>query len=84
MLRTTLLAGAALLLAATPALAHQCPRNAGAIEAALANSNLSDADKTQITALKEQGMGLHNAGSHEEAEHVLGDAMAMLLKGFGM
>ncbi len=87
MLRTTLLAGAVLALTAVPALAHGCPGYNATIEAALATSNLSDADKAEITALKEEGMALHNAAvaaasDHEEAEHVLNNAMIMLLKGF--
>ncbi len=87
MLRTTLLAGVVLALTAVPALAHGCPGYAGTIEAALATSNLSDADKAEITALKEQGMAMHatavaNSTDHHDAEHVLNNAMTMLLKGF--
>ncbi len=82
MLRTTLLAGAVLALTAAPALAHGCPGYAGTIEAALATSNLSDADKAEITKLKEEGMALHNAGDHHDGEHALNNAMTMLLKGF--
>jgi len=82
MLRTTLLAGAVLALTAAPAFAHGCPGYAATIEAALAASNLSDADKAEITALKEEGMALHNSGDHHDSEHVLNNAMTMLLKGF--
>ncbi|MHA1158865.1 MAG: hypothetical protein ACTSP2_09025 [Alphaproteobacteria bacterium] len=82
MLRRTILATAVVTLFATPALAHHCPADAKAIEAALAVSSLSAAAKAEITALKDQGMALHTAGDHHESEHVLADAMRRVLAGF--
>lgn len=79
MIRKTLTAFAALALMATPALAAHCPQDAAAIEAALPNSSLSDAEKAEVEALKEQGMELHAAGNHRESEAVLADAMRRLL-----
>ena len=81
MLRKTLLAGAALMLAATPALAFHCPKDAKAIEAGLAKSSLGGAQKAEIAALKDQGMSLHGAGKHDEGQKVLADAMRRLLTG---
>ncbi len=79
MLRYTMIAGAALMLAATPALAFHCPKDAKAIDAGLAKSSMSAAQKAQITALKDQGMGLHSSGKHADAQKVLADAMRQLL-----
>ncbi|HSM19839.1 MAG TPA: hypothetical protein VK844_05665 [Hyphomicrobiales bacterium] len=81
MLRSTLLAGAALMLFAAPALAAHCPKDAAAIEAALPKSSLSDAEKAEVTQLKEQGMAAHNAGNHRESEALLADAMRRILNG---
>lgn len=80
MLRKTMLAGAALMLLATPALAHHCPKDAAAIEAGLAKAaKLTDAQKADITALKDKGMAAHNSGDHAAAEATLAEAMRMLL-----
>lgn len=80
MLRSTLLAGAALALLASPALAFHCPKDAGAIDAGLAKaSNLTAAQKAEIAALKDKGMAAHGSGNHAEAEKTLAEAMRMLL-----
>ena len=79
MLRYTMLAGAALMLAASPALAAHCPKDAKAIDAGLAKSSMSAADKAKITALKDQGMALHSSKNHDESQKVLADAMRQLL-----
>jgi hypothetical protein len=79
MIRNTLSALAVLALLATPSLAAHCPADAAAIEHALPNSNLSDAEKAEVEALKDQGMEQHAAGNHREAEALLADAMRRLL-----
>lgn len=79
MIRKTLSAFAVLALFASPALAAHCPMDAAAIENALPNSNLSDAEKAEVEALKEQGMEQHNAGNHREAEALLADGMRRIL-----
>ena len=80
MLRKTLLTAAALALFATPALAFHCPKDAGAIDAGLAKaSNLSAAQKAEITALKDKGMAAHSSGNHDEAQISLTEAMRKLL-----
>jgi len=81
MLRKTMLAGAALMLLTAPALAAHCPKDAAAIEAALAKSSLSAAEKAEIASLKDQGMEAHNAGDHRKSEALLADAMRRLLNG---
>ncbi|MDP2620880.1 MAG: hypothetical protein Q8P46_12020 [Hyphomicrobiales bacterium] len=79
MLRKTLLAGAALALFATPALAFHCPMDAAAIDAGLAKASLTDAQKAEITALKDKGMAEHSSGNHDEAQKSLAEAMRKLL-----
>jgi hypothetical protein len=80
MIKKTALAAAFLALTAAPALAAHCPKDAAAIEAALAKAtNLSDAQKAEITELKEQGMSQHNAGDHRAAEATLAEAMRKIL-----
>lgn len=79
MTRTLTTAIAAFFLLAAPALAAYCPKNAAAIEAGLSKSTLGAAEKTAISAMKDQGMQLHKSGDHRGAEKVLADAMRQLL-----
>ena len=79
MIRNTLAAFAALALMATPALAAHCPLDAAAIDNALPNSSLSDEEKAEVEALKDQGMEQHEAGNHRESEALLAEAMRKLL-----
>jgi hypothetical protein len=79
MIRNTLSAFAVLALMAAPALAGHCPADAAAIEHALPTSNLSDAEKAEVEALKDQGMEQHAAGNHRESEALLAEAMRRLL-----
>ena len=76
-----LTAAAALALLAGSALASHCPKDAAAIEAALPKSTLPDAEKAEISALKDQGMQQHQAGDHRASEATLADAMRRLLNG---
>jgi hypothetical protein len=79
MIRTTLSALAVLALTAAPALAAHCPQDAAAIEHALPNSSLSDAEKAEVEELKTKGMAEHEAGNHRESEALLAEAMRKLL-----
>ena len=82
MLKKFALATAMLGFLATPALAGHCPADGKAIEAALAKAtNLSDADKAEITALKDEGMALHSAGDHRASEAKMAEAMRKILLG---
>ncbi|MEQ8354563.1 MAG: hypothetical protein RH942_03425 [Kiloniellaceae bacterium] len=78
MLKNTALAAVMLAFMATPALAARCPADAKAIEADLAASTLSDAEKAEITALKDEGMAQHAAGDHGAAVATLAKAMSQL------
>jgi len=77
--RTLITATAAFFLLAAPALAAHCPADAKAIDAGLSKSTLGDAEKAEISALKDQGLQLHGSGDHSGAEKVLADAMRRLL-----
>ena len=79
MIRTTLSAFALLTLATAPALAGHCPADAAAIDHALPLSTLSDEEKAEIQALRDEGMAAHEAGNHAESEALLADAMRRLL-----
>lgn len=79
MVRTTILAAATSLFLMGPAFAAHCPKDAAAIDAYLAATEVDDALKAEVIALKDKGMELHNAGSHRESEAALADAMRKLL-----
>lgn len=72
------LAAAALavgILTAGGAMASQCPLDIKAVDAALAsNTQLSQAQKDEAIALRNQGEDLHKAGQHAEALAVLAKA----------
>ena len=79
MLNKFALATAAMLLTATPALAHHCPLDAAAIDHALSIVSVGDDVKAQVTTLKDKGMAEHKAGDHAAAETTLAEAMRLLL-----
>jgi len=81
MFKKTALAAVVLALSAAPALAAHCPADAKAIEAALAKSSLSEAEKAEITAMKDEGMKQHAAGDHRTSEATMAKAMRQLLLG---
>ena len=79
MTRILTAATAAFFLLAAPALAAHCPADAKAIEAGLSKTTLGDAEKAEISAMKDEGMNLHGAKDHRGSEKVLADAMRQLL-----
>ncbi|MCA1439560.1 hypothetical protein I6F07_04855 [Ensifer sp. IC4062] len=70
----------ALLLALAPvtAFANQCPTMMKAIDAALPNASLSEADMAKVKQLRQQGEQLHQSGDHAGSEAALGEAKQML------
>jgi hypothetical protein len=76
MKRTTLFL--ALALAAAPALAHNCPNEMKAIDAALPKAKLSDAQSAEVKKLRAEGEQLHKAGKHSESMAALGKAKGIL------
>ena len=79
MYRITLPALALVALATAPALAGHCPRDAAAIDAALAKVTISDEVRTEVTTLRDRGMELHEAGNHDESQATLAEAMRLIL-----
>jgi hypothetical protein len=79
MLVRTLATAAVVVFLSVPALAGQCPNMVGQIDAALASTpGLSDDVKAQITALRNEGEDLHNAGDHQASVDTLGQALNLL------
>lgn len=70
---------AAFLLAATPAYAFHCPKDAAAIDHALGAMNVSDDVKAQVQSLRDKGMAEHEAGNHADSVNSLAEAMRTLL-----
>ena len=70
----------ALFLALAPvnAFANQCPTMMAAIDAALPNASLSEADMAKVKQLRQQGEQLHQSGDHAASETALGEAKKML------
>lgn len=79
MRRIATTAAAAFFLMAASAFAAHCPQDAAAIDAALAKVEISDEVRAEVTALRDEGMQLHEAGDHAESERVLAEAMRTLL-----
>jgi hypothetical protein len=69
---------AALALAASTALAHNCPNEWKAIDAALPKSKLNAAQTAEVKKLRAEGEQLHKAGKHSESMATLGKAKKML------
>jgi copper chaperone CopZ len=61
------------------AIAAHCPLDAKAIDNALAKLDVDADVKTEVEALRDEGMALHNAGNHGEAVATLSQAMRILL-----
>ncbi len=79
MLKKILLATLLTTALAAPALAGHCPADAKAIDHALTILNVADDVRAQVIALKEEGMALHNSGTHADAEDIMSEAMRLLL-----
>ena len=73
-----LLASGVLFGLSAPAIAFQCPSDIGKIDQALEGADLSDEQKQEVTALRDEGERLHNEGSHQEAVDTLAQAKAIL------
>lgn len=69
---------AALLLSPAVAYANSCPMQMSAIDAALPNAKLSEADLAKVKELRKQGEDLHKAGDHAGSEAALGEAKKLL------
>ncbi len=68
----------ALMFSAGVALAHNCPNEMKAIDAALPNAKLSAAQSAEVKKLRAEGEQLHKAGKHSESMAALGKAKGIL------
>lgn len=74
-----LVTAAALTFAlAGPAFAFQCPADIAAIDAALQTATLTDAERAQVTELRDEGERLHAAGQHQDSVDTLAEAKEIL------
>jgi hypothetical protein len=68
----------ALTFAAGFALAHNCPNEMKAIDAALPTAKLTAAQAGEVKKLRAEGEQLHKAGKHAESMSALGKAKGVL------
>ena len=68
----------ALALASGIALAHNCPNEMKAIDAALPKAKLSDAQSAEVKKLRAEGEKLHKEGKHDESMAALRKAKGIL------
>ena len=69
---------AALAFAGTAALAHNCPNEMKAVDAALPKAKLSAAQAAEVKKLRASGEANHKAGKHAESMSDLGKAKKLL------
>lgn len=79
MLKTALMTTAMTLALSAPAFAAHCPKDAAAIDAALARMSVSEETRAKVQDLRDQGMAAHEAGDHRQSESTLAEAMRLLL-----
>ncbi len=68
----------ALVFMTSSASAGHCPKDVKKIDAALASSELSAADKAIVVALRDTGDQAHSDGSHGDSLQALHEAMKKL------
>jgi hypothetical protein len=67
-----------LAVAASAALAHNCPNEWKAIDAALPKAKLDAKQAAEVKKLRAEGEQLHKAGKHSESMATLGKAKKIL------
>jgi hypothetical protein len=67
-----------LTFAAGLALAHNCPNEMKAIDAALPGAKLTAAQSEEVKKLRAEGEQLHKTGKHTESMAALGKAKGIL------
>ena len=70
--------GIALALAASTVVAHNCPNEWKAIDAALPKAKLDAKQTAEVKKLRAEGEQLHKVGKHSESMAALGKAKKML------
>ena len=68
----------ALMFCGSVALAHNCPNEVKAIDAALPNAKLDSKQTAEVKKLRDDGEQLHKAGKHSESMEALGKAKKIL------
>jgi hypothetical protein len=68
----------ALAFAASAALAHNCPNEWKAIDAALPKAKLDAKQAAEVKKLRAEGEKLHKDGKHSESMETLGKAKKIL------
>jgi hypothetical protein len=69
---------AALAFVASTALAHNCPNEMKAIDAALPKAKLNASQAAEVKKLRADGEALHKSGKHSESMAALGKAKGIL------
>ena len=67
-----------LAFASSLAIAHNCPNEMKAIDAALPGAKLTAAQSAEVKKLRAEGEQLHKAGKHAESMAALGKAKGVL------
>lgn len=75
---STVFVAASLALASSAALAHRCPAEMKAIDAALPKAKLTDAQAGEVKKLRADGEKLHKEGKHTESTDALDKAKKIL------
>ena len=75
---STLFVAAALALTSTATLAHRCPAEMKAIDAALPNAKISAAQMAEVKKLRAEGETLHKNKKHTESTEALDKAKKIL------
>jgi len=75
---TRIALAAAFALFSAAALAHNCPNEWKAIDAALPKAKLDSKQMAEVKKLRAEGEQLHKAGKHSESMATLGKAKKML------
>ena len=80
MFKRTLITSALAIVISAPAMASHCPMDAMAIDNALQRTSLTEMQKAEVKALRDEGMSLHDSGQHRKSEQTLAKAMRLLLE----
>mgnify|MGYP001461177690 CR=1 FL=1 len=65
-------------LTSSVAFAFSCPKHMKAIDAALPNAKISEAQMSEVKKLRADGEALHKSGQHAESMEALGKAEKIL------
>ena len=78
MFRKVLLSTTIVILTAGQAIASSCPKQMAAVDAALATTKISAADKTKVMGMRKKGEMQHKSGDHAGSVKTLAEAKKIL------